>query len=382
MITVTSHQSQDSLCRASQFRNGSASQALCRVLSGVRYRASIIAAAASLAGCGSSLSQQRNSKATQAQATLPRFASNLPANLESTSLPASMAIFGDSIAVGMFADTVNGGELTGDQRGRFMAAQSLMSSLPADAPELVQKLQELGEAPKYSAWSGEAAWSHKKRIEALTGKSLVVHRFAIQGSDSESLGAQIFEAREFYAKRNKSPADYVVLVVGGNDFCNNRPLEQFRGNLQFRLYQLLKTHPTSKVIVTHVPDVVSVMTLPEAKAFSIYGHNVTCSQIRSIAQLCQASGLSSGSTSAEKDSGRARIAAMNAIIDEQVGWQRDGRGSFPRYAGRISSAPLPQGPYTVDHSILAADCFHPNAQGQQLFAEYTWAAAKSLFGLP
>ena len=295
------------------------------------------------------------------------------------STPKSMAVFGDSIAAAMLADTTSGEQLDFYKQGRLIKASQLPTQSGLEGNELRDALQALGSALHLGAFSGSQTWSHRVKLEAILKKKMEVFDFGLLGATTETLGEQIRNARDFYRNRQKPPADYVTLIIGSNDFCADVSLETFRNNFHFRLYQLLSSHPQSIVLINHVPDVVAVMSAPDTTAFRVGSQKFTCDEIRKQAETCKDSRLSSASPAAKVETAAQKLSEMNQIINQEVARQRDGLGSYKPYSGVLIVAPLPELRGNLNPSLLAADCFHPSALGQKLLADESWKAVAPYF---
>jgi hypothetical protein len=287
------------------------------------------------------------------------------------SVPLTYSVFGDSISVASLADTTQGMKLTAALTGRLLKSMDILrEGDPLVNKDVRRKLQKISTVPKFSAFSGEMSWSHASRWKQKTGRPLEVKNYAFIGATSETLFEQIDTARGELERSRAKPSDIVTLMIGANDFCSGVTLSDFRNKVHFRLYQITKTFPRSLIQVVGIPDVNALLDSPDALAFTAQGHSMTCAEVRKRNPECLRSnepGVSSSS----------RLSSMNQILWEEVERQRLGKGSYTPYEGKILFTPLPQGPSFMKSEILAADCYHPNAKGQQELADFTFAALEN-----
>lgn len=292
------------------------------------------------------------------------------------SYPSSMEVFGDSISASMLADTHTGIKLTADQTSRLFAAMSLQNTHVVGSLEYHLAFQKLGAAPSLSGFTGQKPWSHASLIEAKTGQRPKTRSLAISGATTETLLEQISRARENYATGTR-PADYVVINIGSNDFCQDVTPETFRANFHFRLYQILKDHPRSVVVVVPLADIPEVLALDDRLAFEVMGRKVSCREISQEMGTCQGLGVVPGDRGVEYALASERRSVFNAIIDDEVDRQKSGRGSYAPYQGLMAVAKSVS-EAALSNDMLAADCFHPSEAGQRAMAKATWQTAQEL----
>jgi lysophospholipase L1-like esterase len=285
----------------------------------------------------------------------------------------NMAVFGDSLGAATFAGTHIGEALRVEDAWRLLRAISLQYRMPADDPAaFLERVKSIAGYERYNGFTGTQAWSHRERIQGVLGGPVAGWNYAVPGSRTDHLSRQVAKFAADFQHSPYAPA-YIAISIGGNDFCQMVPREQAVRSLFQSIREIRAVLPQSLILISGVPDIVSIYQNYDRVAFTMPGFKMTCRQRVQRFPMCdRESALLSGDS---------RVIA--AARQDLLGYQR----SFAELAQRIESefpregpvryAPLPVLP--SDGDILAADCFHPGVEGHRRIAEATWSVVAKAF---
>ena len=282
-----------------------------------------------------------------------------------------MAVLGDSVASGMFADTTLGKPLTPIQVDHLATLFKLSQTEPADSEDFYLAAQKEAAAPDASAFSGVALYSLSKKLQALLGESVGLQRYAISGARAVTMKDETDRLASDRTQGYRA-ANLVVVHIGANDYCDAATVADFVTQITARLNEILAAEPIAKILVAGIPDVPRILTFPDRDAFSFNGSPQKCSTVRDTMKLCAARDLTAASTAAEIAMAEQDRAAMNDGLAKAVS---DAQSALSE-PGRIAFAPYDLS--TFDESILAIDCFHPGSAGHAAIADAIWPYLKDL----
>ena len=328
----------------------------------------------SMASCGQSV----GSSLSGGQGSVARAQGNaLDFIAEFTAAPHAL-VLGDSMAAGALSDTVIGQSLTTGQTNRLSQALTLHLKYDPDSKEYRENLQELSVQKNATAFESHAKWSLVSQLGQRFPRAArpLLHNESIIGTTAETLFEQIAHYRKRYAA-GVSPAELVVLNVGGNDWCSpdSSPAEYLH-TMEFRLYQILKDHPRSVVLVNGLANLPAIFELRTELAFSVGERKLQCMELADyVEEQCpQGAKLRAATDPAEARalaSGlQQKALAMNRGLKEIVERLRRGAGSYDVYAGRLVFVDLDS--MAFDKRLLSADCFHPGSFGHEQWAKLMW----------
>lgn len=284
--------------------------------------------------------------------------------------PLALAVFGDSIASGMFADTALGEPLTNEQAQHFAELYRLSESEDSDSEEFYVDAQRIAANPDASAFSGTAAYALAPRLEKSTGHDVGIFRYAISGSTTATLPTQLDHLDQDNAQGLRQ-ADLAIVNIGANDFCRRVDSDAFAASLKADLERLLVSLPKSKLLIVPLPPVPEVMSLPDAPAFSALGLDVTCSDVRTKMQLCEGRSIAPGASAESIAQDVADLAQLNQKMAEVV-------AALNETATGMDRIELSAAPQTPTSTELAIDCFHPGVHGHEKIADTVWPALQKL----
>ena len=281
-----------------------------------------------------------------------------------------LAIFGDSVASGMFADTKLGDSATLEQAKQFAELGRIKATTEAESLEYYKAVQKVSARPDKTAFGGRENYSYAARLNQLTGKKFSVWNFAVPGTTTETMQEQIPRARSTSAfAADKEPL--VVFHMGANDFCDRR-MTEFRGTYALRLREIAQLNPKSKIMTVMIPNIPQVLSMQERTAFKLPSRSLSCEQMRKELGFCAKVNIHNGQAAGDLNSFKKELADMNTAIKEETAklakeLNREGKFIFAEY----NFTDL-----TDEH--LAIDCFHPSSKGQEGLAEMTWNQFKKL----
>lgn len=232
-------------------------------------------------------------------------------------LPSSMVALGDSISVG------------------FGACVSLTP------------------CPRNSWTTGDGVNSHYRRIvEANPAMRGHARNVAVPRATSADLADQ---ARAAVG----SPADYVTVLIGGNDACHGQigdmtPVRTFRSNVDSAFSVLRKGLPKARVLVVSIPDVYGVWEAGHTSALAVRLWSAgVCPAL-----LANATSTAPADVSRRK-AFRERVDAYNSQLE----------AACAAYGPRCRTDGGAVHASRVSLSLLGiGDFFHPNADGQARIA--------------
>jgi lysophospholipase L1-like esterase len=211
-----------------------------------------------------------------------------------------------------------------------------------------------GDQPQHSWATGDSCsdsvTSHYERI--LAANPAIAennHNDAVSGAQMSDAPGQASEAQG---------AEYVVILMGGNDLCTDSAatmtsVGDFRAQYQATLETLRGLPPGAHVFVSSIPDV--------HRLWDIFKTDWRAQLVLSAAQICQ-SMLDPNNSEADRQQVMQREIAFNKILRAgcrpYANCRFDGNATY-RY--RFTTA-------AVNH----IDYFHPSMRGQANLAETTW----------
>lgn len=280
--------------------------------------------------------------------------------------PRAMAIVGDSISTGLFANTLLGERLPSGTALKVL--WSLSNYLKNGASMDFEYLDRQHAATHITAFGGTQPYSHAQKIRDLFGlkaEDFPVNNVARASAASVDALPQIEKLRSLYAQRPEQRADYVIFALGNNDLCDSVSLDDFRDNYRRALWDVLWLHPNADVLVFSLVDLPAVIreVTDDRIAFmydSVLNKNnpISCGQLRNMTKICK-------KITKDRD-GLALFSEYNRVVQDVVAEFRS------TFSGRIMLAGESGSPYVITANDVAADCFHPSVNGHRKIAELTW----------
>lgn len=275
-----------------------------------------------------------------------------------------LAVFGDSIAVGLFSDSQIGGKASLNHPLAKMllnpVADKAKTSLQLDG--YYRKNVE----NSFTCPISDCKFSLAHRLEISADDSA---SFAFIGSrySTPSDGKAVTISQQIAKFGGR--ADIYVLEGGANDFCasdyNKNKVEQA---VKQAIAEVYAQNAEAKVIVVPVPDILRVFNVAKdtyTAISEIVGKDApqipppTCKDIRN-----DCARVSSGKATPEE------LVALNAAITKVVD-ASEADGKKIAVANGVAN-------FQFGKEHIAADCFHPSSDGLKKIAEYTKQAYDSL----
>jgi lysophospholipase L1-like esterase len=276
--------------------------------------------------------------------------------------PIMMGVMGDSISAGTLAD-VPIPDAGNDVHGSFQQLDDLKEQVVLENKLLL-------------SWaSGIGIRSHYMRLlDYLRRKgdhrTFNVDNVSYPGRTSFAMEEQALQLYQDFKMGGYSELKYVTLLIGSNDACSNQtpwgiPPSYIHDNLikAFRVLSLVPQKEPIRVLVVGIPRIPELAEPQIRESKTILG--LTCNTVRNrILHECNA--LLSWKTEAEYDQKMMIVENDNRVLRDTVA---EVNKLFPHieavYSDRLYNLKIPR-------SIMAADCFHPNADGQQQLADQVW----------
>jgi lysophospholipase L1-like esterase len=275
--------------------------------------------------------------------------------------PIMMGVMGDSISAATLADF----PIPSKDSGTGNIAQ---------LDELQEKM--IFENKYLLSWaSGVGIKSHYVRLRDYfkrrgESRPVRVDNVSYPGRMTNAMEDQALQLLQDFREGNYSELMYVTLLVGSNDACSSQtpwgvPLGEMHDNLikAFRILSMFPQKEPVHVLVVGIPRIPDLAERSLRDSKTLLG--LSCGTVRNkILGECNA--LLSWKTEKDYDQKMMIIENDNRLLRDTV---TEANKLFPKiqafYSDRLYNLNIPR-------SILAADCFHPNADGQQQLADQVW----------
>lgn len=294
----------------------------------------------------------------------------MPPIVGSENATVHLAVLGDSLAAGSLAKTEIGGTLEPEDFATLATAIHEAKNNPDDAQRIANNINEIFSAPDETAFEGIQDYSFWKRLEQTTGQKVDVRRYAVPGADSLTLAKQIEKMK---ADNQVSKPQFIVLHIGGNDWCNMRTVEEFKKSFTENLNSLATENSEARILVLPVPDLTKVLSIADTVAvkgtFNNRESSYKCSEVQTTIQMCTQRGVALGATPESVAPQRKEIESFNAAINEAV---NSLSAAALQFKGKISVATGYATSEWFKPDWLGIDCFHPSSKGQNKIADVAW----------
>lgn len=281
-----------------------------------------------------------------------------------------LAVLGDSLAAGSLAKTELGGSLSTSDFALLMEALNDLETHPDDAQRIANNVNEVFSAPDETAFEGIRDYSFWRRLEQTTGQKVDVRRYAVPGADTLTLGEQI---KKMKSDNAASKPQYIVVHVGGNDWCNMRSADEFKKTFTENLNALANENTEARILILPVPDLTKVLSIADTIAvkgtFNNQESTLKCSDVQSKIKMCLKRGVILGASPASVAPQRQEIENYNTAISDAVNALST---AVPQFKGKIAVATSYAASEGFDPTWLGVDCFHPSAKGQNKIADVAW----------
>jgi lysophospholipase L1-like esterase len=223
--------------------------------------------------------------------------------------------------------------------------------------------------------SGIGIRSHYMRLRSYLKRKgetreLTVDNVSYPGRRSDAMEDQALQLLQDFQEGGYAAVKYITLLIGSNDACSSQtpwgvPPSEIHDNLikAFRILSMIPQQEPVRVLVVGIPRIPELSEPSIRDSKTILG--LSCSTVRDkILKECNA--LLTWKSDKEYDQKMMIIENDNRVLRDTVA---EVNKTFPKieavYSDRLYNLNIPR-------SIMAVDCFHPNADGQQRLADEVW----------
>jgi lysophospholipase L1-like esterase len=265
-----------------------------------------------------------------------------------------LVVYGDSISTGVLASTSLGENIDNSllqQLGNYLKdgqynANGFQSNLAN------QPLAAATTDGDYGLRSGIAAKA------GVTPADVGVVSFAKFGAKAVDIPEMLARWNQEEANTIKRKPDYILVALGGNDFCSDMSVEDISRTFAEQIDAVQKSAPDAQLIISPAPPVYQLATLDftYGPAISqITGEELSCKKFRE--QACK--------RIYEPDA-QARLEGINQGIQAAFEAEKAKGAKVSMAAGVLD--------WQITKEELAFDCFHPSQKGQTTLGGY-WKQA-------
>jgi len=269
-------------------------------------------------------------------------------------LPASISIIGDSISTGVLAETKFG---TMPEQSFFRQVMQVWLQGTDDLnPEEEFSRPDLAAATTTAEFGLRAAIAKLEGLDVQQVEYFSVAQFGAKTTDIDSMLGQLNEAYQ-NAERQDYHSQFVLFMLGANDFCANLDPLEFRINFEDALTKTVQRHQNSTILVAYLPPIYQLPSFEYEYGLKIFDSDqldlVTCRDFQE--NSCQP---------IFTEDAASRYQAFNDAIREIVASYKHADS-----ANRLltTEAMLT---WELTEEELSVDCFHPSAQGQVRIGEF------------
>ncbi|MCM2277873.1 MAG: SGNH/GDSL hydrolase family protein [Oligoflexia bacterium] len=278
--------------------------------------------------------------------------------------PLLMAVLGDSISAATLAD--------------------VPFPPPATSEEGIKRLSEDGVKAdvllenkfRYSWASGRLIRSQYRLLKRHLRRSgerraLLVYNVAVPGAETGDLPKQAKRIAEEMEKGEHDELAYVTILIGSNDSCARRPggetpIATMRANLlrTFAILASVKQRKRIPILLVGIPRIPDLGEEAIRNSRTLLG--LTCEKVRNdILNLCNS--MLRWKTPEEYDRNMLVVEDRNRLLRLLA---REVSLLYPQldvfYSNRLYHLGISTG-------VLAADCFHPNKDAQEIISLQVWS---------
>ena len=326
-------------------------------------------------------------------ATFSSFATSLSAaDGKQNEQPLFIAVMGDSVALGVWADSRVGapGPHFYANAATAQVESTLLSAFTG------YKINDLSNAERYStlidhffgyiarkpfsALIGKQAYSLPQRIKRATGKDVELVDTSFLAGCYRLSPIHLKRLREFMQKHpgHRAP-DFIFINFTAMDFVFNSTIERFENDLHLFYATLAKEYPHATIVVNPLVDVVSSMStsLDEvAVPGNLLMKPMTCADNYARVGFGAIIGIQKGVSDEHLAVLHEKLRAMNAIISTEVASLAAHVAPYDAFAGKALEIGPFEPPTGKWSDFLAADCIHPNIMGQKSYSDLIWEAVR------
>ncbi len=304
--------------------------------------------------------------------------------------PLFVAVFGDSVTLGTMADAQFGnpgprfyadfiGSLSVGTLNDFILKQMNRQLSEDEMHNTIMRLFGNMARKNLSPFLGTQDYSLPVLINETTGNTPKIYNGA-QMAGAYYFGHLYLDKFTKFYQRNpfhKRP-ELVIVNFNGMDFMDNRSPEVYSTKVKEFYQRLTKMVPYATIVVTGIKDSIPLLTYPDRVAVpnSPVGP-ITCSALYKFVRFSNATGLYPEAPQAAIDLAYGRLAVLRGILEKEVGLINTDRIAYPHFKGRMVYVD-PTTDDGITPEMIAADCIHPNQEGQKIIGESMWNVIEPL----
>lgn len=265
-----------------------------------------------------------------------------------------LVVYGDSISTGVLANTSLGQNIDNSlltQLGNYIKA----GEYNANGFQTNLANQPLAAA------TTDADYGLRSAIAAKTGvtaSEVGVVSFAKFGAKAVDIPEMLARWNQEEANTIKRKPDYILVALGGNDFCSDMTVEDISRTFNEQIDAIQKSAPDAQLIISPAPPVQQLagIDFTYGPAISqITGEELSCKKFRE--QACKR---------VYEPDAAARLEGINQGIQAAFDAQK-AKGAKVSLASGVLE-------WKIVAEELAFDCFHPSQKGQATLGGY-WKQA-------
>lgn len=254
-------------------------------------------------------------------------------------------VYGDSISTGVLANTELGANI---DNGLALQLGNYVKGGTYNAVNFQSDLanQDLAAATTDQAYGLRASAASRLGV---TAKDVGVVSLAKFGGRSQDMSAMLARWQAEESSNIKSKPNYVLVMLGGNDFCSDNSVDAISQNFNEEINAVYTNTPDSIFIIAPSPPASRIAAIdftygPALTAIS--GEELSCKKFRD--QSCKNVYLPDA---------QARLDGINAGI----------KAAYDSIVAKGAKAVFVQGiaDWDIQAGDLSFDCFHPSKAGQE-----------------
>lgn len=253
-------------------------------------------------------------------------------------------IYGDSISTGVLANTELGANIDNGlalQLGDYVKGGTYnAANFQADLAN-----QDLAASTTDQDYGFRAAAAARLGV---TAKEVGVVSLAKFGGRSQDLKGMLARWEQEETETIQSKPNYVLVMLGGNDFCSDNSVENIRQNFEEEISAVYRNSPDSIFVIAPAPPAYRLAAIDFTYGptlTEISGEEMSCRKFRE--QSCKNVYLPDA---------QARLEGINAGIKAAYD-SISSQGAKAVFVEAVAD-------WDIQASDLSFDCFHPSAAGQ------------------
>ena len=250
----------------------------------------------------------------------------------------ALAVFGDSLSTGVLAETQFGIPIPAD-------IVTVLNKMIFSNKFTMKAYQDQFSNYRYSAMTTDLDWGvrgHIAKKHSLDIKDVPVFLFSKWGGRTDHLDEFLADVHRLYKKRK--PSEYVLIEIGGNDFCKKKTPDEFAKDYKVFFKKVLSLHPDSEILVADIPLITDTIKYKHS-----YSSVFSCEVFRK--KLCQRVFYKDAASVLKQFNVK-----IKDIVSEEM--KKNSKIKFTKNLSQM----------TLQKNHLSADCFHPSVDAHKQFS--------------